>query len=136
MIDTKSGTPKIVHHWNLQNSLSNKMVKTPKFIDLKWQDFEGNTVLGETDLQSLVLSGKVSNKANVRDVFVHLNHEKVFYSSNLKSPEDNPFQRSDNDDFLFSTVLELVPGINQISVFSRNRYGFRSERRLRILQRQ
>lgn len=136
MIDTKSGTPKIVHHWNLQNSLSNKMVKTPKFIDLKWQDIEGNTVLGETDLQSLVLSGKVSNEANVRDVFVHLNHEKVFYSSNLKSPEDNPFQRSDNDDFLFSTVLELVPGINQISVFSRNRYGFRSERRLRILQRQ
>ena len=112
------------------------MVKTPKFIDLTCQDIEGNKVLGETDLQSLVLSGKVSNEANVRDVFVHLNHEKVFYSANLKLPEDLQDQKPTNDEFMFSTLLKLVPGNNQISVFSRNRYGFTSERRLRILLRQ
>jgi len=136
MVDTKSGLPKIVHRWNLQDSLPEEAVVTPKFSGLKWQDLDGNTVLGETDLQSLILSGKVSNSADVRDVFVHLNDEKVFYSANLNSPEDSPDQQLVNAEFLFSTLVELVPGKNKISVFSRNRYGFTSERRLRILRRQ
>jgi hypothetical protein len=112
------------------------MVVTPKFSGLKWQDLDGNTVLGETELQSLILSGKVSNAADVRDVFVHLNDEKVFYSANLNSNGDSPDQQPDTEEFLFSTLLELLPGKNQISVFSRNRYGFTAERRLRILRRQ
>ena len=136
MIDTKSGTPKIVHRWNLQHTLPQQMVVTPKFSGLKWEDLDGNTVLGETELQSLILSGKVSNAADVRDVFVHLNDEKVFYSANLNSNADSPDQQPDTEEFLFSTLLELLPGKNQISVFSRNRYGFTAERRLRILRRQ
>jgi len=136
MIDTKSGTPKIVHRWNLQHTLPQQMVVTPKFSGLKWQDLDGNTVLGETELQSVILSGKVSNAADVRDVFVHLNDEKVFYSANLNSNADSPDQQPDTEEFLFSTLLELLPGKNQISVFSRNRYGFTAERRLRILRRQ
>jgi len=136
MIDTKSGTPKIVHRWNLQHTLPQQMVVTPKFSGLKWEDLDGNTVLGETELQSVILSGKVSNAADVRDVFVHLNDEKVFYSANLNSNADSPDQQPDNEEFLFSTLVELLPGKNQISVFSRNRYGFTAERRLRILRRQ
>jgi len=136
MVDTKSGLPKIVHRWNLQDSLPEEAVVTPNFSGLKWQDLDGNTVLGETDLQSLILSGKVSNAADVRDIFVHLNDEKVFYSSNLSSQENSPDQQLVKVEFLFSTLLELVPGKNKISVFSRNRYGFTSERRLRILRRQ
>ena len=136
MVDTKSGLPKIFHRWNLQDSLPEEAVVTPNFSGLKWQDLDGNTVLGETDLQSLILSGKVSNAADVRDVFVHLNDEKVFYSANLSSQENSPDQQLVKVEFLFSTLLELVPGKNKISVFSRNRYGFTSERRLRILRRQ
>ena len=136
MVDTKSGAPKIVNRWNLQDTLPEQMMVTPNFSGLKWQDLNGNLVLGETALQSLILSGKVSNAADVRDVFVHLNDEKVFYSANLNHLEDSPDQQPDNEEFRFSTLLELVPGKNQISVFSRNRYGFTSERRLRILRRQ
>jgi carboxyl-terminal processing protease len=136
MVDTKSGAPKIVNRWNLQDTLPEQMMVTPNFSGLKWQDLNGNLVLGETALQSLILSGKVSNAADVRDVFVHLNDEKVFYSANLNHLEDSPDQQPDNEEFRFSALLELVPGKNQISVFSRNRYGFTSERRLRILRRQ
>ena len=136
MVDTKSGAPKIVNRWNLQDTLPEQMMVTPNFSGLKWQDLNGNLVLGETALQSLILSGKVSNAADVRDVFVHLNDEKVFYSANLNHLEDSLDQQPDNEEFRFSTLLELVPGKNQISVFSRNRYGFTSERRLRILRRQ
>jgi len=136
MVDTKSGAPKIVNRWNLQDTLPEQMMVTPNFSGLKWQDLNGNLVLGETALQSLILRGKVSNAADVRDVFVHLNDEKVFYSANLNHLEDSPDQQPDNEEFRFSTLLELVPGKNQISVFSRNRYGFTSERRLRILRRQ
>jgi len=67
---------------------------------------------------------------------VHLNDEKVFYSANLNSSEDSPDLQSGKEEFLFSTLLKLVPGKNQVSVFSRNRYGITSERRLRILRRQ
>jgi len=136
MVDTKSGAPKIVNRWNLQDTLPEQMMVTPNFSGLKWQDLNGNLVLGETALQSLILSGKVSNAADVRDVFVHLNDEKVFYSANLNHLEDSLDQQPDNEEFRFSALLELVPGKNRISVFSRNRYGFTSERRLRILRRQ
>jgi len=60
----------------------------------------------------------------------------VFYSANLSSQENSPDQQLVKVEFLFSTLLKLVPGKNKISVFSRNRYGFTSERRLRILRRQ
>ena len=116
--------------------MGSEMCIRDRFSRLKWQDLDGNTVLGETELQSLILRGKVSNASDVRDVFVHLNDEKVFYSANLNSSEDRPDQQSGKEEFLFSTILKLVPGKNQISVFSRNRYGTTSERRLRILRRQ
>ena len=136
MVDTKTGLPKIVHSWNLQDSLPEEAVVTPKFSGLKWQDLDGNTVFGETNFQSLILSIKVSNAPDVRDVFVHLNDEKVFYSAHLNSPQNSQDQEHVNTEILISTLLELVPGKNKISVFSRNRYGFTSERRLRILRRQ
>ena len=36
--------------------------------------------------------------------------------------------------FPFKTVMNLSPGINLISVFSRDRHGFTYERKLRILR--
>ena len=136
MVDIKSGLPKIVHRWYLKDSLQKIAGVTPNFSGLKWKDLDGNTVLGETYLQSLILSGKVSNLADMRDVFVHLNDEKVFYFANLNSHEESADQELVNTNFPFSTLLKLVPGKNKISVFSRNRYGFTSESRLRILRRQ
>ena len=37
--------------------------------------------------------------------------------------------------FQFKTAINLSPGINQISVFSRGKHGFTSERKLRMLKR-
>ena len=122
MIDTKSGTPKIVHRWNLQHTLPEQTVVTPKFSRLKWQDLDGNAVLGETELQSLILRGKVSNAADVRDVFVHLNDEKVFYSAWKVSEEDNEvnaeaidaaflFAHTKRDEF--ASMIHLRPGLTQ-----------------------
>ena len=136
MLDTKSGTPKITHLWDLKNLLPEKPVVTPEFTGLKWQDFDGNSVEGETALQSLVLSGKVKNAADMRDVFVHLNDEKVFYSANYDTRDGTKNQLGNNSKYPFKTVLNLEPGKNQISVFSRNRYGFTSERKIRIFRRQ
>ena len=136
MVDTKSGIPKIVHSWNLKNTLPEQTVLTPEFSGLKWQDLNGNPVKGETKLKSLILSGKVRNAVDVRDVFVHLNDEKVFYSANFDTAEGSTVPSDVNKELQFSTVLKLVPGKNLISVFSRNRHGFTSERRLRILRRQ
>jgi len=136
MVDTKSGSPKIVHLWNLENALPQQTVVTPEFNGLKWQDLDGNLVKGETELQSLILSGNLSNATDVRDVFVYLNDEKVFYSANFDKLEESTVQHDITEEFQFTTVLELVPGKNLISVFSRNRSGFTSERRLRILRRE
>ncbi|MBL4824704.1 MAG: PDZ domain-containing protein [SAR324 cluster bacterium] len=136
MVDTKSGSPKIVHLWNLENALPQQTVVTPEFNGLKWQDLDGNLVKGETELQSLILSGNLSNATDVRDVFVYLNDEKVFYSANFDKLEESTVQHDITKEFQFTTVLELVPGKNLISVFSRNRSGFTSERRLRILRRE
>ena len=136
MLDIKSGAPKITHLWDLKNLLPEKPVVTPEFTGLKWQDIDGNSVEGETVLQSLVLSGKVKNAADVRDVFVHLNDEKVFYSANYETHGGTKNQQVDNVKYPFKTMLNLEPGKNQISIFSRNRYGFTSERRLRIFRRQ
>jgi len=136
MLDTKSGTPKITHLWDLKNLLPEKPVVTPEFTGLKWQDVDGNSVEGETAMQSLVLSGKVKNAGDMRDVFVHLNDEKVFYSANYDTRDGTKKQLGNNSKYPFKTVLNLEPGKNQISVFSRNRYGFTSERRIRISRRQ
>ena len=136
MLDIKSGTPKIKHLWDLKNLLPEKPVVTPEFTGLKWQDVDGNSVEGETALQSLVLSGKVKNAADMRDVFVHLNDEKVFYSANYDTRDGTENQLGNNSKYPFKTVLNLEPGKNKISVFSRNRYGFTSEHRIRIFRRQ
>ena len=116
---TKSGAPKIVYLWNLEDSPPKQAIITPIFSELKWQDPDGNSVKGETAFRSLFLSGKVSKVADVRDVFVHLNDKKVFYSANLNSSEDRQDKKPDNDEFMFSTLLKLLPGKNQISVFLR-----------------
>ena len=50
---------------------------------MKWQDLDGNNVKGETQLDTLMLSGKVRNAGEVRDIYVHLNDKKVFYKANL-----------------------------------------------------
>ena len=86
----------------------------------------------------MVFENITHRKFNGINVSEHheFSHEKVFYYANLNSPEGNPGQELVNAEFLFSTLVELVPGTNKISVFSRNHYGFTSERRLRIFSRQ
>ena len=61
--------------------------------------------------------------------------KKVFYKANLNHHDDYGDQIDNYQVFPFKTVINLSPGINQISVFSRGRHGFTSERKLRMLKR-
>ena len=130
-----SGAPKISKLWVLDNLLPEKQVLTPVFVDLKWQDLDGNIVKGETMQDTLMFSGKVKNAGEVRDLYVHLNDKKVFYTAKLNHHDESGDKIHNNREFPFKTVINLSPGINQISVFSRGRHGFTSERKLRMLKR-
>ena len=130
-----SGAPKISKLWVLDNLLPEKQVLTPVFVDLKWQDLDGNIVKGETLQDTLMFSGKVKNAGEVRDLYVHLNNKKVFYIANLNHHNKFGDKIDNNREFPFKTVINLSSGINQISVFSRGRHGFTSERKLRMLKR-
>ena len=136
MIDIKSGTPGIVYVWDLKNLLPEQKLVTPKLLGVSWQDKDGNNVEAETDLSSLILKGNVSNIDDVRDVFVHLNNKKVFYSDNSNQLEGSKSQQNKNSEFNFQTELILDAGNNNISIFSRSHSGFISERRLRIFRTQ
>jgi len=129
MVDIKSGTPGIAYLWNLNNMLPKQKLVTPELLGVSWQDKDGNYVEAETDLSSLILQGNVSNVNDVRDVYVYLNNKKVFYSLNRNSG-----QQDKNTEFHFQTEVNLDTGNNQISIFSRSRSGFTSERRLRIFR--
>ena len=129
MVDIKSGTPGIVYLWNLNNMLPEQRLVTPELLGVSWQDKDGNYVESETDLSFLILQGNVSNVNDVRDVYVYLNNKKVFYSLNINSG-----QQDKNTEFHFQTKVNLDTGNNQISIFSRSRSGFTSERRLRIFR--
>ena len=129
-----SGAPKITNLWVLDNLLPEKQVLTPVFVDLKWQDLDGNIVKGETLQDTLMFSGKVKNAGEVRDLYVHLNDKKVFYTAKLNHHDESGDKIHNNREFPFKTVINLSPGINQISVFSRGHHGFTSERKLRMLR--
>jgi len=129
-----SGAPKISNLWVLDNLLPEKQVLTPVFVDLKWQDLDGNIVKGETMQDTLMFSGKVKNAGEVRDLYVHLNDKKVFYTAKLNHHDESGDKIHNNREFPFKTVINLSPGINQISVFSRGHHGFTSERKLRMLR--
>ena len=135
MNSKNSGAPKISKIWVLDNPLSEKQVLTPVFVDLKWQDLDGNIVKGETQLNTLMFSGKVRNAGEVHDLYVHQNDKKVFYKANLNHHDVYRDLIDNYQVFTFKTVINLSPGRNQISVFSRGRHGFTSERKLRILKR-
>jgi len=135
MNSKNSGVPKISKLWLLDKPLSEKQVLTPVFADLKWQDLDGNTVKGETQLNTLMFSGKVRNAGEVRDLYVHQNDKKVFYKENLNHLDGYGDIIDNDQEFPFKTVINLSPGINQISVFSRGLHGFTSERKLRMLRR-
>jgi len=130
-----SGAPKISKLWLLDNILTDKQVLTPVFFDLKWQNLDGKIVKGETQEDTLMLSGKVRNAGEVNDLYIHLNDKKIFYQANL-NPQVNFKDKIDNSQvFQFKTVINLLPGKNKISVFSRGRHGFTSEHKLRMLSR-
>ena len=129
-----SGAPKISKLWVLDNLLPEKQVLTPVFVDLKWQDLDGNIVKGETMQDTLMFSGKVKNAGEVHDLYVHLNNKKVFYTAKLNHHDESGDKIHNNREFPFKTVINLSPGINQISVFSRGHHGFTSERKLRMLR--
>ncbi len=82
-----------------------------------------------------MFSGKVKNAGEVRDLYVHLNDKKVFYSANLNHHNEFGDKIDNNREFTFKTIINLSHGINQITVFSRGRHGFTSERKLRMLKR-
>jgi hypothetical protein len=82
-----------------------------------------------------MFSGKVRNAGEVRDLYVHQNDKKVFYKANLNHLDGYGDLLDNYQVFPFKTVINLSPGINQISVFSRGRHGFTSERKLRMLRR-
>ena len=130
-----SGAPKISKLWVLDNPLPESQVLTPVFVDLKWQDLEGNIVKGETQLKTLLLSGKVRNAVEIRDLYVHQNDKKIFYKANLNHPDGHGDLVNNDQVFPFKTLINLSPGTNHISVFSRGRHGFTSERKLRMLRR-
>ncbi len=134
IVDTKSGHPGIDYLWDLEKTLPVQRLATPKLFGVNWQDKKGNIVEAVTDLESLVLRGKVSNTADIRDVFVHLNDQKVFYSVNNSVTDGIAAQEKNKNVFNFKTALNLVPGRNQISIYYRSRTGFTSERRFRIMR--
>ena len=81
-----------------------------------------------------MLSGKIRNASEVRDIYVHLNGKKVFYKANLNQ-HSNPRDQIENSLlFQFKNIINLSPGINKISVFTRSRHGFNSEHKLRMLR--
>ena len=135
MYSKNSGAPKISKLWVLDNPLSEEQVLTPVFVDLKWQDLDGNIVKGDTQLNTLMFSGKVRNAGEVSDIYVHQNDKKIFYKANLNHHYGYAYQIDNYQVYQFKTVINLSPGINQISVFSRGRHGFTSERKLRMLKR-
>jgi len=135
MNSKNSGAPKISKVWLVENPLPKKQVLTPVFVDLKWQDLDGNIVKGETKLDTLMFSGKVRNAGEVSDLYVYQNDKKIFYKANLNHRDYYGDQNDNYQVFQFKTVINLSPGINQISIFSRGRHGFTSERKLRMLKR-
>ena len=136
MIDIRSGSPGIVYVWDLKDLLPKQKLVTPELLEVSWKDKEGNNVEAETDLSSLILQGKVSNVNDVRDVFVHLNNKKMFYSDNVNEQYGKTGIQDKNTGFNFKTEINLDAGNNNISIFSRSRSGFTSEHRLRIYRRQ
>jgi len=130
IIDTKSGNPKIFRMWDLNKNFTEQKEVTPNFNLLNLTDSDGNILKGETSSDSIILTGKIKNADNLRDIFVHLNDKKIFYSEKI-----NDYNLSKKH-FRFSTKINLVPGKNQISVFARNNLGTTSERRIRILKKQ
>ncbi|MDC0188347.1 hypothetical protein OAJ61_00950, partial [bacterium] len=129
-----SGVPKISKLWLLDNMLTDEQILTPVFIDFKWHNLNGKIVKGETQLETLMLSGKIRNAGEVRDLYVHLNDKKVFYKANLIQQYNYRDQIENSQLFQFKKIINLSPGINKISVFARSRNGFTSEHQLRILR--
>ena len=111
-----SGAPKISKLWVLDNLLPEKHVLTPVIVDFKWQDLDGNIVKGETLQDTLMFSGKVKNAGEIRDLYVHLNDKKVFYTAKLNHHDESGEKIHNNREFPFKTVINLSPGINKISV--------------------
>jgi len=130
-----SGITKISKHWVLENKLPEKQIFTPVIVGLKWHDLNGKNVNGETQLDALMLSGKVRNYGEIRDIYVHLNDKKIFYKENLNPQSQSTYEIENYQELKFKKIINLSPGINKISVFTRGRYGFTSERKIRILQR-
>ena len=61
---------------------------------------------------------------------------KLIKLNQLKSVRSDYLFSILNDQILpFKTVINLSPGINRISIFSRGLHGFTSERKLRMLRR-
>ncbi len=129
-----SGVPKISKLWLLDKMLTDEQILTPVFVELKWHDLNGNNVEGETQLETLMLSGKITNASEVRDLYVHLNDKKVFYKANLNHQNISRYQIENSMLFQFKKIINLSPGINKISVFTRSRHGFTSEHKLRMLR--
>ncbi len=129
-----SGVPKISKLWLLDNMLTDENILTPVFFDFKWHDLNDKIVKGETQLDTLMLSGKIRNASEVRDIYVHLNGKKVFYKANLNQQSNSRDQIENSRLFQFKNIINLSPGINKISVFTRSRHGFNSEHKLRMLR--
>ena len=91
---------------------------------------------GNTNLHSVILNGKIQNPSNLRDLFVHLNDKKVFYSANVNRVEKIEENLLKKSEFKFSTEMKLETGKNEISVFARNFQGTISKRRLGINRRE
>ena len=136
VVDTRSGDSIIFRKWNLNEDFSDQEEITPIINFLKLNDKYGNLLKGETKINSVILNGKIRDSSNLRDVFVHLNDKKVFYSANVEQVEkidDNLLKKTE---FNFMTEMKLETGKNEISVFARNFQGTISERKLGIFLRE
>ena len=133
MIDTKSGTPKILRNLHLSQIFNEQEEFIPQISFIKFYDKEGKLLEGEANFNLVKLHIEVLNSPNLYDLYVHLNGKKVFYSLNenkLKKINEGPFE---NKKFLFLTDIELDKGENKISVFARNLEGAISEKRKKII---
>jgi len=136
VINIKSGDTVIVKKWNLNEDFSEQEEMTPIIDLLKLNDNDGNFLKGETNLQSVILNGKIQNSSNLRDLFVHLNDKKVFYSDNVNRVKKNDYNFLKETEFNFRVRIKLESGKNEISLFTRNLQGTKFEQRIGIYHRE
>ena len=136
MLDTKSGMPKIVRKWELNQDFREQSEVIPRINFLKLYDDYGNLIEGETSIKKVFLKIEVDKSSKLEDLYVHLNGKKIFYSVSEKNINKSGYNSFKKNEFIFVKGIKLTNGKNNISVYARNSQGTVSERRIKVIFRE